>query len=109
MAGVQVFHDVMTLDATVQSLVVEGLSASSPIREIHLTADSANTHVIYVGGTNKTLTSANAGDTIPTPVSSIPAAPLFYEGFQDGTISMGAYRVLGTNGEKLHIMVHAYI
>jgi hypothetical protein len=67
-------------------------------------ADPANTHVIYIGGTNATLTSSNFGFRIEIPVTSIPPAPSVRELSSDAR-NLNQYYALGTTGEKLHIFV----
>jgi hypothetical protein len=102
-------HFVLTLTSSVQSLAAAYPDATAggpfdlPIQEVFLTPGSGNLNVVYGGGAagHGTLTSTNYGFRLEAPVSSIPQAPLpFTRGSR-----LSDYVVLGTNGEKVHLMV----
>ncbi len=102
-------HYTLTLTGSAQKLstaisgdATDSIPASPNFMSLH--ADSGNTHVIYVGGTNATLTSSNFGFRIEAPVTSIPPAPFIRE-LTGNSRNLQNFYVLGTNTEKLHIFI----
>lgn len=97
-----VAHFTVTLTGSAQRLGA-GLNFSNVLAFLSIQMDPANTHVAYVGGNQATLSSSDYGYRLEIPPSSIPYAPSILE-FSGGRISMDDFFVLGTNGEKLHIL-----
>jgi len=106
-----VLHYTLTLDGNVQRLssVLPGATADKVAQEqswsyISIQADPANTHVAYVGGYPTIISSSDYGWIIPLPPSNIPAAPLqIMPGCP--AVRLSEFTVIGTNAEKLHILV----
>lgn len=104
-------HYVLTLNGSVQRLssVLPGATADQVAQEktwsfLSLQADSANTHVVYVGGYPQVVSSSAFGFVVPIPVTSIPAAPIPIQPGQP-SLRLSEWQVLGTNGEKLVLCV----
>lgn len=99
---------VITLTGSAQNLgtlfLAAGFQGIDSLKAIHMHADPANANVIYVGGPEVVLTAVNYGFRIEVPVTSIPPAPSILE-FNTGRFSLADIQVLGTNLEKLHILM----
>lgn len=96
----------LTGGVTPNQLALPSVDIAVPLREIAIQADPANAGVMYIGGPN--VTSTNYGVIVPIPVSSIPSAPFVLGEFDDGSVSLGAFYVLGTANDKVHILVLPY-
>lgn len=99
-----VAHYTVTLNGNPQKLSDVITDKLNAIKFISFQQLATNTHVIYVGGTNATLSSSNYGFRLEVPVTSIPPAPSILE-FSQAALSLGAFYVLGTNTEKLQILI----
>ncbi len=73
------------------------------MRTITLQADPANAHVVYVGGSSA-VSSTLYGIILPLPPSSIPAVPVVIGAYDSGPIKLSDIWVIGTAGEKLHVL-----
>lgn len=104
----------LTLTGAAQQLSVALLAANYALgrngdemeRDLWLQPDGANSGIIYVGGTQgsgSNTSSTNYGFRLEKPVSTIPQAPFSFNSFYQGTITLGAIWVFGTNGDKLHV------
>ena len=97
-----VSHFLVTLTGSAQAL---GASIDAGVvKGLAIQADPGNSHVVYVGGANVAVSSTNYGILIPIPVTSIPAAPTLLQ-FDSGFFSLNQIYVIGTNTEKLRILV----
>lgn len=97
----RITHAVMTLDGTAQALSA-GIPAGGSIRSLSLQPGAANTNAVFVGGPGVSATVY--GVRLPVPVTSIPPAPFLLEDLE-GKMSLEEVYVIGTNGEKLHLLL----
>lgn len=100
-------HFVVTLTTTAPirlSSVVTGVGATDLIKFISFQAVASNAGVIYIGGSNRTLTSSDYGWRIEIPVSSIPYAPTVIE-LTPPAVCLADFYILGTINDKLAIFV----
>jgi len=74
-----------------------------PYRTLHLQPDGANAGAIYVGATNA-VTSSAYGVRLPAAASGVPPAPYVFEFSGEGPLKLSHVWVLGSSGEKLHIL-----
>lgn len=74
-------------------------------RAIWLQVDQGATNPVYVGGDN-TVSSSSWGWRLPAPAGGVPGVPLPID--QAGQIKLTDLWVVGTNTEKLHVMVRAW-
>lgn len=102
-----VTHFTVTLNGSAQALSSFTTVPASValLKQIIFHADTANTHVVYVGGrgadgVSPTLTSSNFGFRLEVPVATVPPAPTFVEAINT---SLGDWQMLGTAGEKVHV------
>ena len=78
-----------------------------PLREIILAADPANTAVVYVGGTNATVSATSHAFSLdPTQASQAPVRLGGYDGC--GPLHLADFFAVGTNNERLMIGVVPY-
>ena len=70
-------------------------------REIHMQAESGNSHVVYVG--DATVSATLYAFVIPTPVSSVPAAPMIMGPYGAQSIKLDDFYIIGTAAEKVHL------
>lgn len=105
-------HYTITMTGSAQNLATvlkTALGVNFPginnkLRFLSIQAAPANAAVAYVGGVQRTLTNADYGYRIEIPVTNIPYAPTVIE-TGPGVIALGDIQVLGTNNEKLHILI----
>ena len=75
------------------------------IRELHLSADPGNAAAVYVGAAS-TVSSASHGFSLdPTQASQLPVKLGPYDA---GAVKLSELWVLGTNTEKLHLLLIPY-
>lgn len=100
-----VAHYVLTLSGSAQALSTITGATTRPIRTVTLQPGTANTNPVYVGAS--TLTSSDYGVRLEAPETSIPPAPLILADTQGlvGHFKLSDVYVLGTNNEKLHLLV----
>lgn len=96
----QVRHATLTLDGT-QQLLSSALTPRSLPHQIALQPDGANANPIYLGGPDSAVTSSDYGFRLEAAVTGIPPAPYILEAI---TVNLAQLKVLGTVGEKLHIL-----
>lgn len=102
-------HFTLTLNGSAQRLssvcAAAGVPEDRAYRFISVQPDAGNTHVIYVGGYPRGVSSSAYGFRLEAPATSIPPAPSIIElsNFAAGTLQ--EWQVLGTDTEKLHIFV----
>jgi hypothetical protein len=97
----------LTLDTTIQQLAIPNVDIAVPLREVAIQPGHGNTGLVYVGGP---LVAAGNGIELPIPVSSVPSAPFVLGEFDDGSINLGDFYVVGTvNGDTVHVLVLAYV
>lgn len=88
-----------TISTTLQSLVPSTIMHFGICKQIFLQADPSNSGVIKVKGANSypaTTATTAYGIQIPIPDSSVPAAPLPFEG-NTGLTSLGEIKVRAAN------------
>jgi hypothetical protein len=97
---------VLTLTGSAQRLSSFAAIGTKTVRAITFQAGVSNGAPIYIT-TDATITlSATDYDVrLPVPVTSIPAAPFMCGDQVVDTLSTAQFWVLGTNNEKLHVMV----
>lgn len=96
---------VLTLTGSIQNLGTL-LGGRKTVRAVTLQAGVANSNPIYVTtDPTITLSSTDYDIRIPVPVSSIPAAPLMLGDQVVDTLDTAQIRILGTNTEKVHVLV----
>lgn len=105
------YHAVLTLDGTVQSLgeAIPGIPTNYPLKQLFLTSPNGNA-AVYVGGAKSTrfdgtdgdvLSSTSYGDLLDATAAAVRRE---YGPFEAGAIDFNAVYVLGTNTQKLHIL-----
>ena len=97
---------VLTLNGSAQalsSILAEGVQDIA-VYAIDLQADAGNANAVYVGASD---VSATNGIRIPVPVSSVPEAPYRIGSFEETTVALGDVYVIGTNTQKLRVLVFA--
>lgn len=100
-----IYHATLDLDGTAQSLASAFDGNLGTIKFLAMQADGSNTGIIYIGGSQSTApTSSSYGFRIEIPTTSIPAAPSIFE-FPTGSISLADFNVLGTDSDKLHLLI----
>lgn len=100
-------HYALTLTGLVQRLSTAlSITEDSAMRGLWLSAGSANSGVIYIGGSS-TLTSSNYGVRLEIPASAIPGAPFNPCEVERGFVRLGDIYVLGANTDKLYILAVA--
>lgn len=82
-------------------------SVDLPCRQIIFSADPAAAAVIYVGGTNATLTTTNAAFTLdPTAATAVDKVVL--GGFDQGPLRLSDFFAIGAANERLFIGIVPY-
>ena len=106
----KVLHFVLTLTGSQQTLdeVLTGSGYTDReilLEQLWLQADEANGNPVYLGGSVQAVSSSAWGVRIPKATSSVPEPPLLiYQSTPaGGARKLSAWRVLGTNAEKLHL------
>ncbi len=99
-------HYTITLSATARSLAtgLEGIGINDILKFLAIQATPGNTHVAYIGGNQRTLTTSDYGFRIEAPVTSIPYAPTVIE-LAPGFSSLSEIFAVGTADEKLQIFL----
>lgn len=79
--------------------------ATTTYRTVMFQADTANTHDIFIGGSNHGagVSSTSWGFLIPKPVASEPAAPVIISTPSGQSLDLSQFWAIGTASEKLHI------
>lgn len=97
-------HFVVTLTGSAQKLGagLSGACAHDPLKFLSIQAFANNTHVVYVGGNQTTVSSSSYGFRIEVPVTSIPYAPTVIE-LPAAAVSLDDIWVIGTADEKISI------
>lgn len=99
--AVRLDHYVLTLNGNAQQIAS---SAGVYLREISVQPAAGNSNPVYIG-TDANLTSSDYGVRIPAPVDGIPPAPFILGEFEDGSVQLSDLWFLGTNAEKVHVLV----
>lgn len=73
------------------------------LRTILLQADGANANAIFVGSSSA-VSSTAYGVQIVIPTSNVPAAPIEMSWSHSGPVKLSDFWVIGTAGQKLHIL-----
>lgn len=104
-------HYTLTLTGAAQALSdvlaepVRDQDKHKPLRGLSLQPDPANTGPVYVGAAGVSAT--DYGVRLPAPVSSEPSAPWQppVDAGAQGVHTLGGIYVIGTENEKLHLLV----
>lgn len=105
---------VFTLNGSAQRLGVSSPPSSGEfgtdlrLREISLQPRGTNSNPVYVG-TGSDVTSSNYAVRLPAPSGAIPPAPFILGEFEDGSVTLGDFWVIGTADEHLHILIVRHI
>lgn len=96
----------LTLNGSAQQL--SGVLANAdrdniPWQQLHIQPDSLNANPIYVGTTSG-VSSSSHGVRLPAPAGGVAPAPYIFEAVGQQQLRLSAIYVIGTNGEKLHIL-----
>src|SRR5689334_3201423 len=101
-------HGLLTLSGAAQQLSAAVFTGGVPLdtlKKITLQPDPANTHVIYIGATDDgPVSSSSYGFRLEVPPSNVPAVPFMMES-DGGTVDLERFEAIGTEGEKLRILV----
>ena len=73
-------------------------------RSICLQPDGANTGVIYVGA-KSTMTTSDWGIRLEAPIGTVPPPPFLLGEFPSGPIRPSDLFFLGTNADKVHVLL----
>ena len=97
---------VLTLNGSIQQLstLLAATVQDVPVYCIDLQCDAANANAVYVGASD---VDANKGIRLPVPVSSVPEAPYRIGSFDEANVYMADVFVIGTNSQKLRVLVFA--
>lgn len=98
-------HHVLTLTGSAQALsTVSGATVKS-IRTVTLQPGAANAGEVYIGGA--TVSASDYGVRLEVPEDSIPPAPMILAETQSpyGHFKLSDLYVIGTNTDKLHLLV----
>lgn len=101
-----VSHKVVTLDGTAQQLALAIDMPGVRIRSISMQPGAANAAAVFVGGPG--VTASDYGVRLPASAAGVPAAPYVVEDSDEST-RMDDWYVIGTDTEKLHLLVVAYV
>ena len=102
------FDYTLTINGTtadhLSSLLDRGVTPTS-FRVVMFQADGANTHDVFIGGTNHAgaVSSTSYGFLLPKPVTSEPAAPVVVSTAPGQSVELSDFWVIGTASEKVHI------
>lgn len=98
-------HHVLTLNGSAQALSTISGATTKAIRTVTLQPGAANTGAVYVGGS--TVSSTDYGVRLEVPVSTVPPPPMIFADTQSqyGHFKLSDMYVIGTNNEKLHLLV----
>ena len=108
----KIAHYVLTLTGAVQQLssvlpaLTGGLKAGAydyPCTFLTLQPGGGNANPIYVGDDNA-ITSTDYGFRLEAATAGVPPAPFVFDPGV-GNVKVGDLFVLGTNGEKLHLLL----
>lgn len=106
-------HKTMTLSGAAQRLL-DAFPTKTPggkddpgLRDIMLQGDGANANPVFVGGDN-TVSITDYGWRIDKATGGIPAPGLEIGPFDAGAGRFGQTWVIGTAGEKLHILAQEF-
>lgn len=72
---------------------------------IEVQPDKANTDLVYLGGTNATLTASDYGTALPPPTSVTAMTPPWIREKEGGMRLSEIYALAAVNNEKIHIFV----
>lgn len=91
------------------ALSANGLAIGDvPIRELLIQLRSTNANPVYVG-TGSGVSATAYGVRLPAPVAGLPSGPFLIGEFNDGTVQLGDFWVIGTDTENLHLLVVRYV
>lgn len=74
-----------------------------PFRSLWLQPDGATANAMFVGSSSS-VSATNYGVRLPASASGVPSAPSIFEYSGEGPLKLSHFWVLGTSGEKLHIL-----
>lgn len=105
-------HYVLTLDGNAQqlsSVLPRGGDdpGNHPIRTISLQPAGGNANAVFVGSSG--VTSSDFGVRLEPGNASIPPAPFILGEFAAGWARLSDFWVIGTNTQKLHLLVDHYV
>ena len=96
---------VLTLTGSAQALSAATNATTATVRTVSLQPGVANANPIYIGDAN--VSSSAYGIRLPAPVASEPPAPVILGETQSqhGHFKLADVYVIGTNTEKVHLLV----
>lgn len=107
-------HKVVTVTSSAQNLAtalgLSGTAGPTSTRVGHLSVQAlgGNAGIIYLGGTEDTLTAASAyGIRLEIPVSTVPSAPFFRESMTPSSgswLDLSEYQFIGTDNDKMSVL-----
>lgn len=103
-------HFVLTLDGNAQRLsaVLPDAAAGGlhdrPVKAVSLQPAGANANPVYVG--NAGVSATDFGVRLEAGAAGVPPAPFVFGELQFGGLKLSELYVIGTNTQKLHLLVH---
>lgn len=101
-------HHVLTLTGSAQALSSIADALKLRIRTISLQPGGGNANPVYVGDALTTVTSSSYGVRLEAAATGVPPAPFVLGEFAPGWGDLSEIVVLGTNTEKLHVLIDYY-
>jgi hypothetical protein len=100
-----VAHYVLTLTGSAQALSTVSGATVDTVRTVSMQPGTANANPVYVGASG--VSSTVFGVRLEVPVTNIPPAPFMLGETQSqiGHFKLSDVYVIGTNAEKLHLLV----
>lgn len=90
--------------SSVLSDTTRGGKVDEALRMVCLQGDPANTAVVYVGSSSA-VSSSSYGVAVPIPIATNnPTSVITFSFSHSGPMKLSDFWVVGTNGQKLHIL-----
>lgn len=105
-----VIGGVITLNGSAQNVATalgydtENPTAGYPIGWMSIQADTANANLAYLGTASASLSTLYTV-RIEIPTATVPDAPFIMEGVKGYGLNLNSLWVLGTNAQKLRVMI----
>jgi hypothetical protein len=96
-------HHVLTLTGSAQRLSTVTGAELPKIRTVSIQPAGANANPSYIGASG--VSSTDYGVRMEAGAAGVPPAPFVLGEFANGWASLDDFYVIGTNTEKLHILV----
>ena len=103
-------HAQLDVTASAQSILAalgitaDGLGHGTQVEWISLQPHPSNAAAVFLGGS--TVTTSSYGIRLEIPVTSVPQAPLVFDGLSSGRglIGLGSLYFVGTASDKLNVV-----